>query len=616
MAVERAQKILTLNLGELVSQQSTLLTQFKKGLQYQDETEFQKRVLQDGISYGAQREYRKAQLEKEKKSKLPDQEFIRTLTNEVSNLGKLTRWQKWNDDFQKSYDAWKLGRQSADDHLNYLESYLQDITDDELKDTIENQISSTQQQIKTDYRSLVDSRLKLAQEDGTISALQKAIQEAETEKGKALLEKDELRSTAMDSVIMTLQRNMRQTQMASDLLNIDLKVYGGADIDEKLNFLSDKANTAPIDEVPIKVGDTLYPNERSFWDGQLSSFITGTYLGQKEKDMVANLTSTYNKLGDMPMDTILDYKSKLDLLATNPSLANYADKLLTLKQNVLGEAIKNKMTKMSETLQTDDTKEAILKIKDEIMSLQQSVPEISQSGAYHELELSFATKQRAELEKRQSLLTGAKAQELETAKEIIQEKYETGELEETDYNKKMEEIAKQSNELAMFKTNLEMTDIPASTFGFGTDIGQLYSESIKNYPGISQPFETGVETTPATKTAIAGIQQQKEVAQPKEVTQPAKKEKQPEPVVDPWASIRTVFGPTWQPATAFSEKGLTKKGIYGAVRVAGTPDVYTIGPGGTKETAETYLQKFGSAEQKGIVGEVSADQARKLGIKV
>jgi hypothetical protein len=93
-------------------------------------------------------------------------------------------------------------------------------------------------------------------------------------------------------------------------------------------------------------------------------------------------------------------------------------------------------------------------------------------------------------------------------------------------------------------------------------------------------------------------------------------EQQPIQQADPYASIRQVFGTAWQPSAIFTQKGLTSKGIYGAVRVARTPEVYTIGPGGTKETAETYLQKFGSAEQKGIVGEVSAEQAKKLGIKL
>ena len=78
-------------------------------------------------------------------------------------------------------------------------------------------------------------------------------------------------------------------------------------------------------------------------------------------------------------------------------------------------------------------------------------------------------------------------------------------------------------------------------------------------------------------------------------------------------SIQNVFGSSWSPSAAFTPQ-LQSQGIYGAVRIAGQNDVYTLGPGGTKETAESYAKKFGSANQTGIVGEVSLEQASKLGI--
>ena len=83
----------------------------------------------------------------------------------------------------------------------------------------------------------------------------------------------------------------------------------------------------------------------------------------------------------------------------------------------------------------------------------------------------------------------------------------------------------------------------------------------------------------------------------------------------PIESIQKVFGKGWKPSPAFTPE-LQAKGVFGAVRVKGTPEVYTIGPGGTKETAKSYLERFGTSEQKGIVGEVSPEQARALGISI
>jgi len=78
------------------------------------------------------------------------------------------------------------------------------------------------------------------------------------------------------------------------------------------------------------------------------------------------------------------------------------------------------------------------------------------------------------------------------------------------------------------------------------------------------------------------------------------------------AGIQSVFGADWTPSPAFDK--LQSQGIFGAVRIAGTNEVYTIGSGGRKETAESYRQRFGTDSQEGIVGEISKEQALKLGV--
>ena len=88
------------------------------------------------------------------------------------------------------------------------------------------------------------------------------------------------------------------------------------------------------------------------------------------------------------------------------------------------------------------------------------------------------------------------------------------------------------------------------------------------------------------------------------------------PLPDLYASIRAVFGQDWQPAPIFLSSGIVNQGVYGAVNINGGIDVYTIGPGGMKETPESYYQKFGTYDQNGIVGTVTIDQARRLGINV
>ena len=79
------------------------------------------------------------------------------------------------------------------------------------------------------------------------------------------------------------------------------------------------------------------------------------------------------------------------------------------------------------------------------------------------------------------------------------------------------------------------------------------------------------------------------------------------------AGIRQVFGASWQPSPAFTP-ALQAKGIFGAVRVGDSPNVFTLGPGGGWETAESFYEKFKTNEQQGIVGNITKEQAIKLGI--
>ena len=80
------------------------------------------------------------------------------------------------------------------------------------------------------------------------------------------------------------------------------------------------------------------------------------------------------------------------------------------------------------------------------------------------------------------------------------------------------------------------------------------------------------------------------------------------------AGIQSVFGADWNPSPAFTPE-LQAKGIYGAVRIKDTNEVYSLGTGGSKAmSAADYFNTFKTSEQEGIVGEISREEAVKLGI--
>jgi len=81
-----------------------------------------------------------------------------------------------------------------------------------------------------------------------------------------------------------------------------------------------------------------------------------------------------------------------------------------------------------------------------------------------------------------------------------------------------------------------------------------------------------------------------------------------------YSKIQKVFGTEWKPSPTFTPE-IQSQGYYGAVRVAGTPEVYGLGAGTPEHlSAEKYALLFGGANQTGIVGEITPQQAAALGI--
>lgn len=77
-------------------------------------------------------------------------------------------------------------------------------------------------------------------------------------------------------------------------------------------------------------------------------------------------------------------------------------------------------------------------------------------------------------------------------------------------------------------------------------------------------------------------------------------------------NIQTAFNnPTWKPSVS---QALIDRGILGAVRIEGTDKVFTIGSGGGPVDAQQYRELFGTDSQEGIVGLITQEQAKRLGI--
>jgi len=90
----------------------------------------------------------------------------------------------------------------------------------------------------------------------------------------------------------------------------------------------------------------------------------------------------------------------------------------------------------------------------------------------------------------------------------------------------------------------------------------------------------------------------------------------PTPIEKSIAQVQSVFGSTWRPAPKVEQYAF-REGKVAYVKVLGSKkpyQVYSLGYGGYKETAWSFLKTFKTLNQEGIVGDIQPWQARALGI--
>ena len=397
MAIERTQAFV-LDIGKSLNVRFANLQAAITKVRLKEEDTFQRAILDNNLSLEAQITYRKEQLEMEKGKLFPDSGYMSIFKTSIVQLNKRNRYKTFVDEFNDSFRAFELGRKTLSQHLTFLEGRLVGAEDDDIREELKNKIHDSQTLVQDRYWEVLQADIDLKTKDGTISALQKAIELAQTGSVKASLEKNELQQKVLETTRMVLDRELQTAQMLDDERTIDLKRYGGQGIDVKMDWLKGKYSGSSLALSPFKVGDTIYNSERDYWQDKLNGFV-GEFIESKENEFKNDIYSDQNKLNLVKTDTVTKIRETTESYLADPILAQYSDKFNIFKQNIYNEVISQKMENLSSRLIMQNTREGIQNIKTEVNNLQKIFPEISFSPYTQNLEASYAEKQKKELEK-------------------------------------------------------------------------------------------------------------------------------------------------------------------------------------------------------------------------
>lgn len=509
MAVERGQQLLQLNLGDLVSTRISQLSKVVEQIRARKESDFQSSINENNLTLEEQIAYRQGLIEKENTRKVVDTDFIKSQKVEVSSLKKRSRWQKYQDDFMSALAEYKAGRQTAEQHLEFLQNRLLNTSDADIKNDLLSRIVESEDSVRADYENMLNNKIQYAQESGQSKELEKVINLAHNERGKAISRGDATLVSLYDVKIQTLTQELRSAKIKDEEVDIDLKVLGGGDITDKLNWFSNKISTA-VPGNAFVVDGTKYDSEAQYWQTRQAQFINDEYFTNKSKQLQNKVTAWYNKFGDISSNNLIKLRNEVNSILGNPALAPYAGTLgVAFSQGVLQSALGLKLQRLNDRLTVENSIPGVANIANEVLNLQKLIPEISQNASYTALESQYSEKVMNLLKTKIETFTGAKQEEITSLSNILAEDIT---LDENQRKAIQLSLAKQQSDLSLLTSKANLTDIPSTALTFGSNPNDVFNTLLSDYRSLTQSIDVGaLPLEDYQKTLLGGLQKQQKL---------------------------------------------------------------------------------------------------------
>ena len=340
MAVERVREFL-LDLGDIVKMRIDNFSIARKRIQAGEEANFQRRILDNDLSYRDQLDYRQRQLEVEEERVYPDGKFIEEIKTSISSFKKLIRRRDYRDSYLAFLTDLASGKKTLVEHLEYLQNALSESWDTEIRDDIREQIVKVTGQVREQERKIVDSQIAFRTKDRTAASLDEAMDLVKKQLNKPEVQKDRSLMVGYEQQLATLTKEKleveiedKATWMAISSLTQDrenaslwkLEVFSG---------LRDKAGM----DVPVNVGGTRYASEREYWQTTLNGYIQSGFANEYVKENKGEAAVIWNKLGLLPNSYLDKLVANNQLIKSHAELQNFQRTIVLATQESIINAL-------------------------------------------------------------------------------------------------------------------------------------------------------------------------------------------------------------------------------------------------------------------------------------
>ena len=627
MAFERLRdkKVLAINLNSFISSQLTLVRTLMTRRNLEDESRFNAAVLEDNLTLEQQLEYRQDQLQRVKK----DKDERRRVRDEIAGLKDRIEYKKFEDDYISEVMRLNEGSQSIANTINWLNKRMSKTTDQNIIRQMKTELSALKTRQYTEQQNMLTKQTDFATKNKTIAVLDTQIGRVNNARVKALTAGNDDYVALLDLQIQSLNKARTESEISNSILAYSVATATGQSSLSMLNNLNKSIEEADPD-TPINIGGTKYDSARQFWELQRSEYMNDRtqngFFGRYGQEL-ADKVEYRNTRGVLTNETLGDVKNWYEHIKDRPDMADYQDQLTQYQQKSMKATADLRTASILNefTVKTDVNKS----LAD--LSYIQDTYGVDQTLNYQKIVSSAAAEKQGQIQSilstmsqdmvdnpgmtqqqylERAISSGAGAQispeelAVEPAAEIITGLGERAKAQQFGEEDRITAKEPAAGKFPQFKEG-GLYQPPGTITVYKYEGGKLRPlMGDWNAEMLKQATGKGYEAVEKVSD-IAGVPMGEEIKavdiKPPEMTGEER--------------IKSAFGATWKPADIFKQRGLIGKGVSGAVRVKGRPTVYTIGKEMKALNRLQYKEMFGTESQEGIVGEISEEQAKKLGIK-
>lgn len=300
----------------------------------EDESRFQRSVLEDDLPLEAQLDYRKEQL----KRIGDDPAERRRIKEEIANLKDRIQQKKFSDEYLAKLTENASGVSSLESVIGWLNDYLSQETDEGVKTLIRQELYKKENDKFTITQSILKNQTDYALNDKSESILNTQIARVSSARSQSLLSGNNELVSVYDLQLQALQKALRESSIDNTIKNFAVSsLVNASSAVSLLDAYNSKISSSAVSG-PVKVGSTTYASEREYWTYARDSYVSETgpsgffpRFKNENDDAIKSLNST----GSLGTNNLRDISGKYDSLLARPELAQYGAKVASEKTTVL-----------------------------------------------------------------------------------------------------------------------------------------------------------------------------------------------------------------------------------------------------------------------------------------